>query len=103
MSSAEDNVAVVFVHGFLDDAQVWEDTIAALRTPGIEAVQLDLAGSGVRVDTSGPFTYARFAADVGTVVDRLAKPFVIVGQSMGAPVAELVAAARPSGRWGWCC
>jgi pimeloyl-ACP methyl ester carboxylesterase len=32
---------------------------------------------------------------VGAVVDRLAKPFVIVGQSMGAPIAELAAAARP--------
>jgi pimeloyl-ACP methyl ester carboxylesterase len=32
---------------------------------------------------------------VGAVVDRLAKPFVIVGQSIGAPITELVAAARP--------
>jgi pimeloyl-ACP methyl ester carboxylesterase len=89
------DVAVIFVHGFLDDGHVWDRTIAALRTPGVETVQLDLAGSGDRRDASGPFTYARFAADVGAVVDRLAKPFVIVGQSMGAPVAELVAAARP--------
>jgi pimeloyl-ACP methyl ester carboxylesterase len=85
------DVAVIFVHGFLDDGHVWDRTIAALRTPGVETVQLDLAGSGDRRDASGPFTYARF----GAVVDRLAKPFVIVGQSMGAPVAELVAAARP--------
>jgi pimeloyl-ACP methyl ester carboxylesterase len=89
------NVAVVFVHGFLDDGHVWNRTIAALTTPGIETVQVDLAGSGGRADATGPFTYARFAADVGAVVDRLHKPFVIVGQSMGAPIAELVAAARP--------
>jgi pimeloyl-ACP methyl ester carboxylesterase len=89
------DVAVVFVHGFLDDGHVWDRTIAALTTPGIETVQLDLAGSGDRADASGPFTYARLAADVGEVVDRLGKPFVIVGQSMGAPIAELVAAARP--------
>jgi pimeloyl-ACP methyl ester carboxylesterase len=65
--------------------------------PGIETVQLDLFGSGARVDVSGPFTHARFAADVGAVVDRLARPFVIVGQSIGAPAGELVAAARPDG------
>jgi pimeloyl-ACP methyl ester carboxylesterase len=87
--------AVVFVHGFLDDQYVWDKLIAQLEAPGFETVQLDLAGMGNRTGASGPFTYERFAADVGFVVDTIGKPFVIVGQSMGAPVAELVAAARP--------
>jgi hypothetical protein len=39
------DVAVVFVHGFLDDGHVWDRTIAALTTAGIETVQRDLAGS----------------------------------------------------------
>ena len=87
--------AVVFVHGFLDDQYVWDKVIAEVKTPGFESVQLDLAGCGDRAGASGPFTYERFAGDVGAVVDALEKPFVIVGQSMGAPIAELVAAARP--------
>jgi pimeloyl-ACP methyl ester carboxylesterase len=87
--------AVVFVHGFLDDQYVWDKVIAELKTPGLETVQLDLAGMGDRAGASGPFTYERFAADVGVVVDTVGKPFVIVGQSMGAPIAELVGAARP--------
>jgi pimeloyl-ACP methyl ester carboxylesterase len=87
--------AVVFVHGFLDDQHVWEKVIARLNTPGCEIVQLDLAGCGERASASGPFTYDRFVADVGVVVDAVAKPFVIMGHSMGAPIAELVAAARP--------
>ncbi|HSV44358.1 MAG TPA: alpha/beta fold hydrolase [Ramlibacter sp.] len=86
---------VVFVHGFLDAAGVWDDVIAALKSPDIETVQVDLAGMGERVGDEGPFTLERFAADVGTVVDAIGKPFVIVGQSMGGPVAELVAAERP--------
>lgn len=88
--------AVVFVHGFLDAAAVWDDVVAALKTEGISAIQVDLAGMGERVQADGPIGLERFAADVGAVVDAIAKPFVIVGQSMGAQVAELVAAARPA-------
>jgi pimeloyl-ACP methyl ester carboxylesterase len=87
--------AVVFVHGFLDDQFVWRKVIADLRTPGFETVSLDLAGMGDRAGASAPFTYERFAADVGLIVDTVDKPFVIVGHSMGAPIAELVATARP--------
>ena len=87
--------AMVFVHGFLDDQHVWDTTIAELTTPGIETVQLDLAGMGARHGAGRPFTYHRFAADVTAVVDALGKPFVIAGHSMGAPIAELVATARP--------
>jgi pimeloyl-ACP methyl ester carboxylesterase len=91
----EGDRAIVFVHGFLDDRYVWNNVIAALTTPGFETVQLDLAGMGDRAGEDGPFTYERLAADVGLVVDEVGKPFVIVGHSMGAPIAELVAAARP--------
>jgi pimeloyl-ACP methyl ester carboxylesterase len=91
----EGEAAVVFVHGFLDDQYVWDKVIDELRTPGIETIRLDLAGLGDRVDAGGPFTYERLAAEVGAVIDRVGKPFVIVGQSMGAPIAELVATARP--------
>ncbi|MFG2857327.1 alpha/beta fold hydrolase [Streptomyces mirabilis] len=85
----------MFVHGFLDDQYVWDRLIGELTTPGIECVTLDLAGSGDRTQASGPFTYDRFADEVGAVADALGKPFVIVGQSLGSAVAELVAAQRP--------
>lgn len=87
--------ALVFVHGFLDDQYVWNPVIADLTAPGFEIVQLDLAGFGDRTESSGPFTYDRFAADLAAVVDALDKPFVLVGHSMAAPIVELVAAARP--------
>jgi pimeloyl-ACP methyl ester carboxylesterase len=90
-----ERLAAVFVHGFLDDRHVWAKVIDELRTPGIDTVQLDLPGAGDRVDARGPFTYESLSADVGAVVDRVGEPFVIVGHSMGAPIAELVAAARP--------
>ena len=86
--------AVVFVHGFLDDGHSWDGVVDHLASD-VETVQVDLDGCGDRVDASGPFTYDRLASEVGDVVDRLGKPFIVVGHSMGAAVAELVAADRP--------
>ena len=88
-------LAVVYVHGFLDDRHTWDAVAARVDAETFESVQVDLAGSGSRADADGPFDYERFATDVGAVVDHIGKPFVIVGQSMGSVVAELVAAARP--------
>ncbi|WP_405634652.1 alpha/beta fold hydrolase [Streptomyces sp. NBC_00056] len=93
--SGDGDLAVVFVHGFLDDQYAWDRLIPQLTTPGIECVTLDLAGCGDRDTADGPYDYDQFADEVGAVVDALGKPFVIVGQSMGAAVAELVAVQRP--------
>jgi len=89
------DAALVFVHGFLDDQYVWDGVIAELSSEDVETVQLDLAGLGERTDARGPFTFDRFASEVGAVVGALDKPVVLVGQSMAAPIVELVAAARP--------
>ncbi|MFJ6985557.1 MULTISPECIES: alpha/beta fold hydrolase [unclassified Streptomyces] len=87
--------AVVLVHGFMDDRHIWDGVAAALGEAGTETVRLDLAGSGTHSGADGPFTYDRLAADVVEVLDGLTEPVVLVGQSMGAVVAELAAAARP--------
>lgn len=87
--------ALVFVHGFLDDQYVWDGLIAELGSEDVETVQLDLAGLGERTNARGPFTYDRFASEVGAVADALDKPVVLVGQSMAGPIVELAAAARP--------
>lgn len=86
--------AVVFVHGFLDDQHVWDGVIGELISEDVETVQLDLAGLGERTEAKGPFTLGRFVSEVGAVVDALDKPVVLVGQSMAAPIVELVAATR---------
>ncbi|WP_270889199.1 alpha/beta fold hydrolase [Pedococcus sp. 5OH_020] len=93
LQPGSDDLAVVLVHGFLDDRHAWDDVVNRLVTD-VETIQVDLYGCGEKADVPGPFTYDRLAAEVGAVVDRLDKPFVIVGQSMGAAIAELVAADR---------
>ncbi|HEX6704085.1 MAG TPA: alpha/beta hydrolase [Albitalea sp.] len=89
---AQDKAAILFIHGFLDGAAVWDPLLTALRERREDAVRIDLAGMGERGAEPGPFTLSRYAADVGRVVQSLRRPVVLVGQSMGAQVAELVAA-----------
>lgn len=85
---------IVFVHGFLDDRSAWEEVLSLLGED-FEAVALDLPGSGARLNDEGPFTLPRLAESVIAEIDRSHEPVVLVGQSMGAQVSELAAAARP--------
>ncbi len=85
---------VVLVHGFLDSGMVWDDVVAESSMRDVEFVRVNLAGMGDRANEAGPFTLERFAIDVAREIDAIDKPTVLVGQSLGAQVAELVAAAR---------
>jgi pimeloyl-ACP methyl ester carboxylesterase len=87
--------ALVFIHGFLDDGTFWRTTIQALKTRNLALVTLDLPGMGKAADDPGPFSLDRLAQAVTSVVDRVIRPTVLVGHSMGAQIAELVAGMRP--------
>src|SRR5439155_20905180 len=69
---------------------------ARVREPAADSVRVHLAGRGARANEPGPITLDRFADDGGRQVEALTKPIVLVGQSMGAQVAELVAAKSPT-------
>ncbi|MGX1772692.1 alpha/beta fold hydrolase [Nocardia brasiliensis] len=86
--------AVVLVPGFLDDSHVWDPLIARSTLDSAKFVPVDLAGCGARLDAAGPYSLPRFSADVRAVLETLDRPVVLVGQSMGAQVAELAAAAH---------
>ncbi|MEV7135797.1 alpha/beta hydrolase [Arthrobacter sp. NPDC093128] len=85
---------IVLVHGFLDDGTAWDD-VRSLLGEDFEAVALDLPGSGAHLNDEGPFTLHRLAESVIAEIDRSDNPVVLVGQSMGAQLSELAAAARP--------
>jgi pimeloyl-ACP methyl ester carboxylesterase len=86
--------AVVLLHGFLDDLSVWDGVVAALDGR-LRTVRADFPGSGERTGDAGPFTLARFTSEVVEILDRLDGPVILVGQSMGAQVAEAAATRRP--------
>ncbi|MCU1681943.1 MAG: alpha/beta hydrolase fold protein [Amycolatopsis sp.] len=77
---------IVFVHGFLDDGDTWNDVAAGLPW-GSARVELG--------DVPSP-TLDAFAEHVTDFVDnKVVGDVVLVGQSMGSQVAELVTVRRP--------
>lgn len=90
-ASAQAPFTFVFIHGFLDGSAAWDAVVAHLGGRAADALCVDLPGMGSRTGESGPHTLDRFAEDVATQVRALARPVILVGQSMGAQVAELVA------------
>lgn len=90
------DVSVVFIHGFLDEGSLWQPVMDRLAAVGITSVAPDLRGMGTRAAAPGPFTLERLAEDVVSAFENFGGPLVLVGHSMGAQIAELVAAALPA-------
>ncbi|MDX3233519.1 alpha/beta hydrolase [Streptomyces sp. ME19-01-6] len=82
----------VLVHGYLDDGAIWNSVRAVLDEVSIPSIAFELAGMGERTSDQGPFTLARWADDLESVVSATEGPVVLVGHSMGSQIAELVAA-----------
>jgi pimeloyl-ACP methyl ester carboxylesterase len=77
---------IVFVHGFLDDGRTWDEV----------AAEVPWASVAVELDEVPVCTLEAFAEHVTAVVDNeVAGDVVLVGQSMGSQVAELVSLRRP--------
>jgi esterase len=85
---------VLLIHGFLDDASIWEGLVDCLGGE-VGAVRYDLPGFGARigsVEEARGTTLESLAAQAGEIVEGIEGPVIVVGQSLGTQVAELVAA-----------
>lgn len=91
---------VVFIPGYQDTAALWNEVIDRLPDPGWYARAVNLRHfDGATPPRRGAIldAYRDQVLDVLRDIDPVAQsPVVVVGQSMGAQVAELVAAARPN-------
>ncbi|MBB4640186.1 alpha/beta fold hydrolase [Rhizorhapis suberifaciens] len=85
---------IVFVHGFLDAADVWNGVVEHVPDD-LNKISVDLPGMGAASDDDGVLSLDRYADIVSAVVRRAAGPVILVGQSMGAQVVELAALANP--------
>jgi pimeloyl-ACP methyl ester carboxylesterase len=83
---------IIFVHGFLDSASAWDALIATMEMADTRSIAISLRGTGASRQVAGPRTLAQATADVAAIVARCAPASVVlVGHSMGAQIAELVA------------
>jgi pimeloyl-ACP methyl ester carboxylesterase len=84
----------LLIHGFLDDASVWDGLVDSLAGE-VGAVRYDLPGFGARsgsVAEACGTTLESLATEAGDILEGIDGPVIVVGQSLGTQVAELLAA-----------
>src|ERR1700681_1538336 len=90
-----EGIPLLFVHGWLAGASVWEPLTGHLA-PHQRVVTVDLRGFGESNAAPGPYTLERYSADLSDLVESLdLDPLVVVGHSMGAAIAQRFAIDRP--------
>jgi pimeloyl-ACP methyl ester carboxylesterase len=88
---------VLLLHGWMVTADVnWIHCYQAVIDAGYRVIALDHRGHGRGIRPVGPFRLTDCAADAAAVIDELGtRPVIAVGYSMGGPIAQLLARARP--------
>ncbi len=97
MTRSPDAPTLLLIHGFLDDATVWDGLVECLAGE-VAALRYDLPGFGTRsgsIADASVITLEALAAEAGNIVAGIDGPVIVVGQSLGTQVAELVAAQHP--------
>jgi pimeloyl-ACP methyl ester carboxylesterase len=90
-----DKVALVFIHGWCGDRSFWREQLDVFAARH-RVVALDLGGHGASGKERAEWTVDAFAADVEAVVKAAnVGRAILVGHSMGGPVALLAAKRMP--------
>jgi pimeloyl-ACP methyl ester carboxylesterase len=85
---------VLFLHGLSGVAEVWWPTVENLP-PGRRHVALDMRGHGQSYAPAHGYTAQDMANDTRRVIRVLGGPVQLVGHSMGARIALVLAARSP--------
>jgi acyl transferase domain-containing protein/acyl carrier protein/predicted alpha/beta-fold hydrolase/protein-L-isoaspartate O-methyltransferase len=94
-----DGPVILLLHGVLDHGAAWEPVALPLARRGFRVIAPDQRGHGRsgHVGAGGSYYLMDFVADAGLLARQFgAKPFTLVGHSMGAAVASLLVSARPA-------
>ena len=86
---------LVLLHGGAVDARFFEHNVGPLAEH-FRVITTDLWGHGRSADRDGRFSLDSFAADVAALIERVAGgPAHVLGHSIGAAVALILALQRP--------
>lgn len=94
-SSEGSGPLVVLVPGMGDLQSVFRDVVGPLVAAGHRVVSTDLRGHGESGTTFRVHGVRATAADLAALVEHLGGPAILVGHSMSAASAAIVAAERP--------
>jgi pimeloyl-ACP methyl ester carboxylesterase len=82
---------LVFIHGFLDTAALWQQVIDRLECPEWTPIPVSLHHTGLREPLRRGATLEAYRDQVDAGLDR---PTIVIGHSMGTQIAELLTVAR---------
>jgi pimeloyl-ACP methyl ester carboxylesterase len=86
---------LVFIHGLANDHSIWREQVDVFAR-NHKLVTVDLGGHGASGVNRASWSIAGLAGDVESVLKALAlKRVVLIGHSMGGPVALLAAGRMP--------
>jgi len=90
-----EGIPLLFVHGWLAGASVWEPLTRHLA-PHHRVVTVDLRGFGESNAAPGPYSLERYSTDLSDLVESLdLDPLVVVGHSMGGDITMYFAKMYP--------
>jgi 3-oxoadipate enol-lactonase len=92
-----DGPPVVLIHGWTVTADLnWLGCYRALSRAGYRVLAVDLRGHGRGIRSAAPFRLRDCADDIAALLDVLGLgPALVVGYSMGGPVAQLLVRDHP--------
>ncbi|MDR2730788.1 MAG: alpha/beta hydrolase, partial [Treponema sp.] len=103
-NAAAKNPPLVFIHGLGDEADTWRHILPEMDSEGWSFLALDLPGFG-RSTWHGKINISCYANIIIDLIERcrnelldkseVTQPVVLIGSSMGAGIAELIAFKRP--------
>jgi len=95
---SQNHPVVLCIHGILEQGLAWQEVALPLAAKGYRVVAPDLFGHGrsAHLEIATSYNFLTFLAQIDRVIQELPEqPLFLVGHSMGAMLAAMIASVRP--------